>query len=256
MSVLVTGGAGFIGSETCVRLLEAGKNIVVIDNFSNSSPRAPECVKEITGMDFPVIRCDIRDEEGLNGIFSEYNIEAVIHFAGLKAVGESCEKPLEYYDNNIGGTVTLLRAMRKNGVKSIVFSSSATVYGDKNTAPFTEEMETGGTTNPYGSTKLFIEQILKDLCASDSGWSVSLLRYFNPIGANVSGKIGEAPNGIPNNIMPYISLVAAGKLEKLRIFGDDYDTPDGTGVRDYIHVSDLAEGHIAALEREIGRAHV
>lgn len=249
MSVLITGGAGFIGTETCVHLLNAGRDIVVVDNFSNSSPKAPERVKEITGKDFPVINCDIRDRKGLDKIFSLYDIDAVIHFAGLKAVGESCSKPLEYYDNNIGGTVTLLEAMRDSGTKRIVFSSSATVYGEKNSAPFNEEMETGGTTNPYASTKLFIEQILKDVSAADSEWSVIILRYFNPIGADESGRIGEAPNGIPNNLMPYITQVAVGKREKLSVFGNDYDTPDGTGVRDYIHVADLADGHIAALDR-------
>lgn len=251
MAVLVTGGAGYIGSQTCVHLLEAGKEIVVIDNFSNSSPLSSEAVKEITGKDFPVIECDIRDEEKLSEVFSSYKIEAVIHFAGLKAVGESCQKPLEYYDNNIGGTVKLLSVMKKYGVKCIVFSSSATVYGEKHTAPFNEEMEVGGTTNPYGTTKLYIEQILRDLCASDSEWSVCLLRYFNPIGAHESGKIGEAPNGIPNNLMPYISQVAVGKREKLSVFGNDYDTPDGTGVRDYIHVADLADGHVVALDRAL-----
>jgi len=251
MAVLVTGGAGYIGSQTCVHLLEAGKEIVVIDNFSNSSPKSSQAVREITGKDFPLIECDIRDEEKLSEIFSQYKIEAVIHFAGLKAVGESCQKPLEYYDNNIGGTVKLLSVMKKFGVKCIVFSSSATVYGEKNVAPFNEEMEAGGTTNPYGTTKLYIEQILKDLCASDSEWSACLLRYFNPIGAHESGKIGEAPNGIPNNLMPYIAQVAVGKRERLSIYGNDYDTPDGTGVRDYIHVADLADGHVCALERAL-----
>lgn len=251
MAILVTGGAGYIGSQTCVHLLEAGKDIVVIDNFSNSSPLSSKAVREITGKDFPLIECDIRDEEKLDEVFSSYNIEAVIHFAGLKAVGESCQMPLEYYDNNIGGTVKLLGIMRKHGVKCIVFSSSATVYGEKHTAPFNEEMEVGGTTNPYGTTKLFIERILQDLAASDSEWSVSLLRYFNPIGAHESGKIGEAPNGIPNNLMPYISQVAVGKRERLSVFGNDYDTPDGTGVRDYIHVADLADGHVVALDRAL-----
>ena len=251
MAVLVTGGAGYIGSQTCVHLLEAGKEIVVIDNFSNSSPKSSVAVKEITGKDFPVLECDIRDEKRLDEIFSSYEIEAVIHFAGLKAVGESVAKPLEYYDNNIGGTVKLLSAMKKHNVKCIVFSSSATVYGEKHTAPFNEDMEAGGTTNPYGTTKLYIEQILKDLCVSDSEWSVSLLRYFNPIGAHESGKIGEAPNGIPNNLMPYVAQVAVGKREKLSVYGNDYDTPDGTGVRDYIHVADLADGHVCALDRAL-----
>lgn len=251
MAILVTGGTGYIGSQTCVSLLEAGKEIVVIDNFSNSSPKCAKAVSEITGKTFPVIECDIRDKDKLREVFTEYKIEAVIHFAGLKAVGESCEKPLEYYDNNIGGTIKLLEVMREFNVKCIVFSSSATVYGEKHTAPFREDMETGGTTNPYGTTKLFIEQILKDLCAADSQWSVSLLRYFNPIGAHESGKIGEAPNGIPNNLMPYIAQVAVGKREKLSVFGNDYPTPDGTGVRDYIHVADLADGHVKALDRAL-----
>ena len=249
MAVLITGGAGYIGSHTCVELLNAGKEIVVIDNFCNSSPKACDRVKEITGKDFPVIECDIRDGAKLREILAQYPIDSVIHFAGLKAVGESCVKPLEYYDNNIGGTVTLLEAMKEAGVKTIVFSSSATVYGEHNKVPFREDMPAGGTTNPYGTTKYFIEIILKDLCASDPEWSVSLLRYFNPIGAHESGKIGEAPNGIPNNLMPYIAQVAVGKREKLSVFGDDYDTPDGTGVRDYIHVVDLAKGHVAAVKR-------
>ena len=249
MAVLITGGAGYIGSHTCVEMLNAGKEIVVIDNFCNSSPKACDRVKEITGKDFPVIECDIRDEEKLREVFSTYRIESVIHFAGLKAVGESCVKPLEYYDNNIGGTVKLLNAMKEANVKTIVFSSSATVYGEHNKVPFREDMVAGGTTNPYGTTKYFIEIILKDLCASDPDWSVSLLRYFNPIGAHESGRIGEAPNGIPNNLMPYIAQVAVGKREKLSVFGNDYDTPDGTGVRDYIHVVDLAKGHVAAVKR-------
>ncbi|MBQ7639063.1 MAG: UDP-glucose 4-epimerase GalE [Clostridia bacterium] len=251
MSILITGGAGFIGSHTCVEMLNAGKDIVVIDNYANSSPKACERVKQITGKDFPYIECDIRDEEKLGEIFAGYDIEAVIHFAGLKAVGESCQKPVEYYDNNVGGTVTLLKAMKKAGVKTIIFSSSATVYGGTNPVPFKEDMPTGGTTNPYGTTKLFIEQILKDLCAADKDWSACLLRYFNPIGAHESGLIGEAPNGIPNNLMPYIAQVAVGKLKELRVFGNDYDTPDGTGVRDYIHVVDLAKGHVCACDRAL-----
>lgn len=249
MAVLITGGAGYIGSHTCVEMLNAGKEIVVIDNFCNSSPQSCDRVKEITGKDFPVIECDIRDADGLRQVFADHKIESVIHFAGLKAVGESCVKPLEYYDNNIGGTVTLLNAMRAANVKTIVFSSSATVYGEHNQVPFREDMPAGGTTNPYGTTKYFIEIILKDLCASDPDWSVSLLRYFNPIGAHESGRIGEAPNGVPNNLMPYIAQVAVGKREKLSVFGNDYDTPDGTGVRDYIHVVDLAKGHVAAVKR-------
>ncbi len=251
MAILVTGGAGYIGSHTCVELLNAGHEIVVVDNFVNSSPEACGRVREITGKDFPLEECDICDEKSLDAVFGKYSIDAVIHFAGLKAVGESCVKPLMYYDNNIGGTLSLLKVMKAHGVKTIVFSSSATVYGSKNSAPFNEEMETGGTTNPYGTTKLFIEQILKDVSKADSEWSVSILRYFNPIGAHESGLIGEAPNGIPNNLMPYIAQVAVGKLKELGVFGDDYPTPDGTGVRDYIHVVDLAKGHIAALNRAL-----
>ncbi len=249
MAILITGGAGYIGSHTCVELLNAGKEIVVLDNYSNSSPEVNSRVKEITGKDFQTVECDIRDEEGLHNVFSTYSIDSVIHFAGLKAVGESCQKPLEYYENNIGGTVTLLKVMAKHNVKTIVFSSSATVYGEKNVAPFHEEMEVGGTTNSYGTTKLYSETILQDLWKSDNEWSVSILRYFNPIGAHSSGRIGESPNGIPNNLMPYISQVAVGKREKLSVFGDDYETEDGTGVRDYIHVVDLALGHVVALER-------
>ena len=249
MAILVTGGAGFIGSHTCVELLNAGKDIVVVDNFVNSSPKSAERVRKITGRDFPLVECDICAEEALTKVFDDYRIDSVIHFAGLKAVGESCVKPLEYYDNNIGGTVTLLKVMRAHNVKKIVFSSSATVYGEENEAPFVETMKTGTATNPYGTTKIFIERILKDLSASDPSWSVILLRYFNPIGAHESGLIGEAPNGIPNNLMPYISQVAVGKRDHLNIFGNDYPTPDGTGVRDYIHVVDLAKGHLAALDR-------
>ena len=249
MAVLITGGAGYIGSHTCVEMLNAGEEIVVLDNFSNASPVSCERVREIAGRDFPVEICDIRDEAGLKKVFSKYAFEAAIHFAGLKAVGESVQKPLEYYENNVGGTVTLLRVMRAHGVKTIVFSSSATVYGSNNPVPFREDMPTGGTTNPYGTTKAFIERILQDLSASDPDWSVSLLRYFNPIGAHASGRIGEAPNGIPNNLMPYVAQVAVGKRDKLSVFGSDYDTPDGTGVRDYIHVVDLAKGHLAALGR-------
>ena len=252
MAVLVTGGTGYIGSHTCVELLNAGKEIVVIDNFSNSSRESAKRVSKITGKDFPVIECDIRDKKGLAEVFEQYEIEAVIHFAGLKAVGESCKKPVEYYDNNVNGTLCLLEVMRAHNVKTIVFSSSATVYGSENKVPFHEEMKAGGTTNPYGTTKYFIEIILKDLCAADSDWSVCLLRYFNPIGAHESGLIGEAPNGIPNNLMPYIAQVAVGKRERLSVFGDDYETPDGTGVRDYIHVVDLAKGHLAALDRALG----
>ncbi|MBR5410995.1 MAG: UDP-glucose 4-epimerase GalE [Clostridia bacterium] len=251
MAIFITGGAGFIGSHTCVELLNAGYEIVVADNYSNSSPESLERVKRITGADFPYYECDIRDKEGLRRIFDTHKIDAVIHFAGLKAVGESVRKPLEYYENNIGGTVALLEVMREKNVKTIVFSSSATVYGSENPVPFKEDMKTGGTTNPYGTTKYFIEIILRDLSFADPAWSVSLLRYFNPIGAHESGLIGEAPNGIPNNLMPYIAQVAVGKREKLYVFGNDYNTPDGTGVRDYIHVVDLAKGHVKAVERAL-----
>lgn len=249
MSILVTGGAGYIGSHTCVELLNAGYDIVVIDNFYNSQKESLKRVAQITGKEFKFYECDIRDEEGLSEVFTKENIEAVIHFAGLKAVGESCRLPLEYYENNVGGTITLCRVMKKFGCKKIVFSSSATVYGMNNVSPLREDMPAGGTTNPYGTTKYMIELILKDLYAADNEWSILLLRYFNPIGAHESGRIGENPNGIPNNLMPYVSQVAVGKLPKLNVFGDDYDTPDGTGVRDYIHVVDLAIGHIRAVER-------
>lgn len=248
MSILVTGGAGYIGSHTCVELLNAGYEITVVDNLYNSSPKSLDRVKELTGKDFKFYECDIRDTEGMDKIFKENKIDAVIHFAGLKAVGESCEKPLEYYDNNIGGTLKLCEVMRNNGCKNIVFSSSATVYGMNNISPLKETMKTGGTTNPYGTTKYMIEIILEDICKADSEWNVTLLRYFNPIGAHKSGRIGENPNGIPNNLMPYITQVAIGKREFLSVYGDDYDTHDGTGVRDYIHVVDLAEGHVKAVK--------
>ena len=246
--ILVTGGAGFIGSHTCVELLEAGYEVVIVDNFSNSKPEALNRIKKITGKDFAFYEADLLDLAVLEKIFEENKIDAVIHFAGLKAVGESVQKPVEYYHNNITGTLMLIKAMRKYGCKKIVFSSSATVYGPVNKAPYTEDMPTSAT-NPYGYTKVMIEQILRDVYVSDNDWSVSLLRYFNPIGAHKSGLIGEDPNGIPNNLLPYICQVAVGKLEKLGVFGDDYDTPDGTGVRDYIHVVDLAKGHIKALEK-------
>lgn len=249
MSILVTGGAGFIGSHTCVELLNAGYKIVVMDNFYNSKPESLNRIKKITGKDFPFYEADIRDRAALDKIFKENKIDAVIHFAGLKAVGESVQKPLEYYENNISGTVNLCEAMRDNGCKKIVFSSSATVYGSLNKSPLTEDMQIGGTTNPYGTTKYMIELILQDLYKSDNEWSVVILRYFNPIGAHESGLIGENPNGIPNNLLPYVSQVAVGKLEQVSVFGDDYDTPDGTGVRDYIHVVDLALGHIKAVEK-------
>lgn len=249
MAILVTGGAGYIGSHTCVEILNAGYEIVIVDNFYNSCPEALNRIKELSGKDFKFYECDIRDREGLDKVFAENKIDAVIHFAGLKAVGESCAKPLEYYENNIGGTVTLCEAMRDAGCKKIVFSSSATVYGENNPSPLKETMQIGGTTNPYGTTKYMIELILRDLWASDNDWSIAILRYFNPIGAHKSGRIGENPNGIPNNLMPYITQVAVGKLACLSVFGDDYDTHDGTGVRDYIHVVDLALGHVKAVEK-------
>lgn len=255
MSILITGGAGYIGSHTCIELINAGKDIVVIDNYSNSCNESLERVKKITGKDFRYYECDIRDREGLEKVFAENEIEAVIHFAGLKAVGESCQKPWEYYDNNITGTLVLVDVMRKNGCKKMVFSSSATVYGEENKVPFVETMKTGTTTNPYGTTKLYIENILKDIYNADNEWSLVLLRYFNPVGAHESGLIGEAPS-FPNNLMPYISQVAVGKREFLSVFGDCYDTPDGTGVRDYIHVVDLAAGHVKAIDYALPRTGV
>ncbi len=249
MAILVTGGAGYIGSHTCVEILDAGYDIVIVDNFYNSCPESLNRIKELTGKDFKFYECDIRDRAGLDKVFAENKIDAVIHFAGLKAVGESCAKPLEYYENNIGGTITLCEAMRDAGCKKIVFSSSATVYGENNPSPLKETMQIGGTTNPYGTTKYMIELILRDIWASDNDWSIAILRYFNPIGAHKSGRIGENPNGIPNNLMPYITQVAVGKLACLSVFGDDYDTHDGTGVRDYIHVVDLALGHVKAVEK-------
>lgn len=253
MSILVTGGAGYIGSHTCIELLKAGYEIVVVDNFYNSKREALRRIAELSGKEFAFYECDIRDREGLDKIFKTEKIDAVIHFAGLKAVGESCAKPLEYYDNNISGTVCLCEVMKENGCKKIVFSSSATVYGQNNISPLKETMPTGGTTNPYGTTKYMIEIILSDLFKSDNEWSISLLRYFNPIGAHESGRIGEDPNGIPNNLMPFITQVAIGKRECLSVFGDDYDTHDGTGVRDYIHVVDLALGHVKALGRALSQ---
>lgn len=248
MAVLITGGCGYIGSHTCIEMLNAGYDIVVIDNYYNSKPEALHRVKELAGKDFPFYECDIRDAEGLRRVFRAHRIEAVIHFAGLKAVGESVKKPLAYYENNVGGTVTLCQVMAEMGCKRMIFSSSATVYGIGNPSPLKEDMPTGAVTNPYGRTKFMIEGILQDLCVSDPEWSAVLLRYFNPIGAHESGRIGEDPNGIPNNLMPYISQVAIGKLPCLSVFGDDYDTPDGTGVRDYIHVVDLAKGHVKAVD--------
>ena len=249
MAVLLPGGAGYIGSHTAVELLNAGKEIVIIDNFSNSKAQVLENIKKITGKDFKFYEMDYRDKEKLEKVFSENNIEAVLNFAGYKAVGESVQKPLEYYDNNINGALALLEVMKRHDVKKFIFSSSATVYGDPEIIPITEECKTGGTTNPYGTTKLFIEQILKDTYASDNTWDICILRYFNPVGAHESGLIGEEPQGIPNNLMPYIVRVAAGILPQLSVFGDDYNTPDGTGVRDYIHVVDLAKGHVLALNK-------
>lgn len=249
MSILVTGGAGYIGSHTVVELLNKGENIVIVDNFANSKPEALDRIKKITGKDFKFYEVDILDEEGLSKVFEENDIESVVHFAGLKAVGESVVKPIEYYHNNITGTLVLLKLMKKYNCNRIVFSSSATVYGTPERVPLTEDCKTGGTTNPYGTTKLFIEQILQDVYVANNNFSVALLRYFNPIGAHESGLIGEDPNDIPNNLMPYITGVASGKLEILNVFGNDYPTKDGTGVRDYIHVVDLAKGHLKALDK-------
>ena len=248
MSILITGGAGYIGSHTCVELLNTGYDVVVVDNYINSKPESLKRIKEITGKSLKFYNVDILNKEKLEEVFKENKIEAVIHFAGLKAVGESVEFPISYYHNNITGTLILCEIMKKHNVKKIVFSSSATVYGMNNKSPLTEDLPLSAT-NPYGWTKLMIEQILKDIYVSDKEWSVSLLRYFNPIGAHESGKIGEDPNGIPNNLMPYITQVAIGKIDKLNIFGNDYNTHDGTGVRDYIHVVDLAKGHLKALDK-------
>jgi UDP-glucose 4-epimerase len=252
MAVLITGGAGYIGSHAAVEFLNDDRDIIILDNFYNSCPESLNRIKKITDKDFKFYECDINDREGLEKIFAENEIDSVIHFAGLKAVGESCEKPLLYYYNNISGTVALCEVMAKYGCKTIVFSSSATVYGEHNVSPLNEEMPTGGTTNPYGTTKYFIERILIDLAKADPEWSVCILRYFNPLGAHESGTIGEAPNGIPNNLMPYITQVAVGKRPHLNVFGDDYDTVDGTGVRDYIHVVDLADGHVKAVNWALG----
>ncbi len=249
MAILVTGGAGYIGSHTVIELQNAGYDVVVMDNLSNSSEVALERVQEITGKTLTFYKADILDREATEEIFAKEKIEAVIHFAGLKAVGESVQKPWEYYNNNITGTLILLDVMRKHNVKNIIFSSSATVYGEPEKVPVTEETPKGSCTNPYGWTKSMLEQILTDIQKADPVWNVILLRYFNPIGAHKSGKIGENPNGIPNNLMPYITQVAVGKLPKLGVFGNDYPTPDGTCIRDYIHVLDLATGHVKALER-------
>ena len=247
MKILVTGGAGYIGSHTCVELLEEGYEVVVVDNLANSKKEALKRVEDITGKKLSFFEVDLLEPEKLEFIFTEHKIDAVIHFAGYKAVGESVSKPLSYYHNNITGTLHLCEAMKKYGVKDLVFSSSATVYGDPETVPIKEDFPLSAT-NPYGRTKLFIEEILRDLHVADGSWNIALLRYFNPVGAHPSGEIGEDPNDIPNNLMPYISQVAVGKLEKLSVFGDDYPTSDGTGVRDYIHVVDLAIGHLKALE--------
>jgi len=249
MRILVTGGAGYIGSHTVVELQNAGHEPIVLDNLYNASEKVIGRIEAITGRKVPFYKADIRDEEALNQIFDKEKPEAVIHFAGLKAVGESVQKPWEYYENNIGGTLHLLKVMKEHGCKNIIFPTSATVYGDPAFVPITEECPKGTCTNPYGWTKWMQEQILTDLHTADPEWNVILLRYFNPIGAHKSGTMGENPNGIPNNLMPYITQVAVGKLAKLHVFGNDYDTPDGTGVRDYIHVVDLARGHVCALQK-------
>lgn len=256
MAILVTGGAGYIGSHTCVELLNAGYDVAVVDNLSNSCEKALERVEKITGKKVRFYQVDLLDQPALKDVFDRESIDSVIHFAGLKAVGESVHKPLEYYHNNITGTLALCDEMRSHGVKNIVFSSSATVYGDPAEIPITEKCPKGEITNPYGRTKGMLEQILTDLNTADPEWNVALLRYFNPIGAHESGLIGEDPKGIPNNLVPYIAQVAVGKLECLNVFGDDYDTPDGTGVRDYIHVVDLAKGHVKAVEKLMDKAGV
>ena len=257
MRILVTGGTGYIGSHTLVELYAAGHETVVVDNLSNSNPVALERVEALVGKKIPFYQLDIRDRESLDRMMEQNHFDACIHFAGLKAVGESVEKPWEYYENNIGGTLTLLDVMRRHGCKNIIFSSSATVYGDPAMIPITETCPKGNCTNPYGKTKSMLEEIMMDMQKADKEWNVVLLRYFNPIGAHPSGTIGENPNGIPNNLMPYVTQVAVGKRPELGVFGNDYDTPDGTGVRDYIHVLDLAKGHVAALqaiERKCGCA--
>ncbi len=249
MAVLLPGGAGFIGSHTAVELLNEGKEIVIIDNFSNSKPEVLENIKKITGKDFKFYEIDYLNRKDLEKVFEENKIDSVINFAGFKAVGESVQKPIDYYTNNVSGALILLDTMKKYGCKKFIFSSSATVYGEPERIPITEDCKTGGTTNPYGTTKLFIEQILKDVYQSDNTWDICILRYFNPVGAHESGLIGEEPQGIPNNLMPYIVRVANRQLQELSVFGNDYDTKDGTGVRDYIHVVDLAKGHLKALDK-------
>ena len=247
--ILVTGGAGYIGTHTCVELIKKGYEVVAVDNYVNSSEESIKRVEKITGKEVKIYNADVRNKSALDKIFTEQKIDWVIHFAGLKAVGESCAKPIEYYDNNLNGTLTLLQSMREHGCKKIVFSSSATVYGDPEELPLTEASKTGGTTNPYGTSKYFQEIMLSDVYKSDKEWTVVLLRYFNPVGAHESGLIGEDPKGIPNNLTPYIAKVAIGELKEIGVFGNDYPTPDGTGVRDYIHVTDLAKGHVAAIEK-------
>jgi UDP-glucose 4-epimerase len=248
MRVLVTGGAGFIGSHTVIQLIAAGHDVLIVDNFSNAKSTVISRLESLTGKHLPVHAFDLRDTEQTEQLFAHERIDAVVHFAGLKAVGESVEKPLDYYDNNLGSTFSLVRAMARHGVTKLVFSSSATVYGEKAPVPMGEDLPTSAT-SPYGWTKVMIEQILRDVAMADPGWRIALLRYFNPVGAHASGTIGEDPSGIPNNLLPFISQVAVGRREKLRIFGDDYDTPDGTALRDYIHVEDLAAGHVAALAK-------
>ena len=256
-TTLVTGGTGYIGSHMLIELINNNFEVVVIDNLANSSRESLRRVEQITGHEIPFIESDVRDRSVLDDIFTTYSIDSVIHFAGLKAVGESVAKPLEYYDNNLVSTMALLEAMRKHGVKQLVFSSSATVYGSPSELPLRETSTVGvGLTNPYGKTKYMIEQIIQDYCAADPAFEATILRYFNPIGAHESGQIGEDPNGIPNNLLPYVAQVAVGKLQSVGVFGDDYDTPDGTGVRDYIHVVDLARGHVAALQHMKAGANV
>ena len=256
-TILVTGGAGYIGSHTLIELINNNFEVVVIDNLANSSRESLRRVEQITGHEIPFIEADVRDQSVLDDIFTTYSIDSVIHFAGLKAVGESVAKPLEYYDDNLVSTLALLEAMRKHSVKQLVFSSSATVYGSPSELPLRETSTVGvGLTNPYGKTKYMIEQIIQDYCAADPAFEATILRYFNPIGAHKSGQIGEDPNGIPNNLLPYVAQVAVGKLQSVGVFGNDYDTPDGTGVRDYIHVVDLARGHVAALQHMKAGANV
>jgi UDP-glucose 4-epimerase len=248
-TALLTGGAGYVGSHTAVELLQAGWSVVIVDNLANSSPVAVERVAELSGSPLAFHQVDILDGDALEGVFAANDVDAVVHFAGLKAVGESVERPLDYHENNVAGTISLLKVMRAAGVRDLVFSSSCTVYGEPEKEPVTEDCRLGPTTNPYGRSKLYIEDMLRDLPVAERGWHIALLRYFNPVGAHPSGRIGEDPSGIPNNLLPYVMQVAVGRLAKVQVFGSDYPTPDGTGVRDYIHVVDLAKGHVAALER-------